>query len=305
MTYHSFFCLNSVSARHRKPKFQSRPQKQSKILKINQFLPPYLIFRIYFNMKKEYILFIDSGMGGLSTLGLVYKNLPTNFIYYADNKNAPYGNHTQHKIYKYLKEIVEFVRAKYNVLIVVLACNTATTSAIEKLREDFQGIRFVGTEPAIKLAYDLRFKKILIVATPTTLKQKKFKLLKGSFKVSINDLALSTFASSIEEYFSCGSIYSHFIMQKNIYYIAQKSRCSDCLVLGCTHYVLLQDKIALKSKIPVLNGNLGVLKQVVFWHEKLFLNKQSKPSIKFMVSNSSKTRIEIYKKIFYEILAKV
>lgn len=256
-------------------------------------------------MKKEYILFIDSGMGGLSTLGLAYKNLPTNYIYYADNKNAPYGNHTKDEVYRFVKNIVDEMKYKYNILIVVLACNTATTAAIERLRTHFKTIKFIGTEPAIKLGYKLDYKRILMVATPTTIKQKKYKHLMGSTNVYVKNLALPTFASSIENFMVTKSIYACFIMQKNIYQIAQKSRNSDCLILGCTHYVLIKHKISKITQKITLDGNFGVLKQVLFWHAKLFSKNTNRSSVKFVISGDLKAPTEIYKKIFHEILAKV
>lgn len=256
-------------------------------------------------MKKEYILFIDSGIGGLSTLSIAYKNLPTNYIYYADNKHVPYGNHTKDEIYEFLKQIVVSMLKKFKLIMVVLACNTATTSAIDKLRDKFKGIKFIGTEPAIRLAHKSNYKHILSVATPTTIKQKKYKHLESSLNVCIKNLALSTFASSIESYYISRSIYAYFIMQKNIYTIAKKSRSSDCLCLGCTHYVFVKDRLKKITKLPAFDGNFGVFKQVLFWHAKLSTRAQSKSTVIFFVSDPSSGTKEIYKKIFYEILAKV
>lgn len=255
-------------------------------------------------MKKDYILFIDSGIGGLSTLCKCYKKINANFIYFADNLNAPYGNHSQDEIYKFLENIILTLLKKYHISIVVLACNTATTSSINKLRRRFQELYFIGTEPAIMLAYNLNFKRILSVATPTTINQKKYKKLAKSIDATIKNLALPTFASSIEEYFVSKTIYSYFEMQKNIYKIASISRNFDCLVLGCTHYVTLKDKICKIASKPTLDGNDGVSKQVQFYHAKIYRQNNAKQSIKIMLSNNKNNLKQIYKKIFNEILAK-
>lgn len=256
-------------------------------------------------MKKEYILFIDSGVGGLSTLSKCYKVLPTNYIYFADNKHSPYGSHSDEEIFNYLEEIVCSVSKSYNIVFVVLACNTATTSAINKLRDRFFDVKFIGTEPAIKVCSDSGFKHILSIATPTTIKQPKYKKLVLSSKSKIKNLPLSNFASSIEEYFISKNFYSYFIMQKNIYKIAHTSKNFDCLSLGCTHYVLVKDFLSKIINIPAFDGNLGVLKQVLFYHAKFSKLKPQKPSIKFLVSDKKKTYPQIYKKIFQEILAKI
>ena len=256
-------------------------------------------------MKKEYILFIDSGVGGLSTLCEVYKVLPANYIYFADNKNAPYGNHTHDKIYEFVKEIIESVSKKYLVKMVVLACNTATTSSIKRLRSKFQTIKFVGTEPAIKLAYNKNNKRILSVVTPATSSQTKYKHLVSSLDAYIKNLPLKTFAKSIEDYYSKKQIWANFLMQKNIYTIAQKAKNFDCVVLGCTHYILAKDKICKIANLSAFDGNFGVSKQVLFWHAKIYNNFEINPHIKFLVSDKNKSTSQNYKKIFYEILAKV
>ena len=256
-------------------------------------------------MKKEYILVIDSGVGGLSTLSKIYKTLPANFIYFADNKNSPYGIHTEEQIFKFLESIVESVSKKYKLIMVVLACNTATTSSIIRLRDKFKTIKFIGTEPAIKLAYNNNFKKILSIATPATIKQKKYKDLTKSLNANIKNIALKTLASSIEASFCKNDFYANFDMLKNIYNIAYLSRKYDCLVLGCTHYVLIKDKIEQISQKIAFDGNIGVLNQVLLWYAKLSNKKQTFASIKFLNSMDNKSSNKIYKKIFYEILAKV
>lgn len=254
-------------------------------------------------MKKEYILFIDSGVGGLSTLCETYRVLPANFIYFADNKHSPYGNHSEDKIYKFLEDIVVSVSKTYSLIMVVLACNTATTSSIKRLRDKFKTIKFIGTEPAIKLGFKNNYKRILTIATPATIRQKKYKHLVNSLNANVKNLALKNFASNIENYFVHRSFCAYFNVLKNIYKIATSSRSSDCLILGCTHYVLFKNKIIQISKKPAFDGNLGVSKQVLFWHEILSETKQIKPTIKFLSSDNKSCPKEIYKKIFYEILA--
>ena len=149
-------------------------------------------------MKKEYILVIDSGAGGLSTLCEVYKRISANFIYFADNKNCPYGSHKKKEIFGFLKNIIDEVLKKYYVSLVVLACNTATTSSISKLRNAYPNLVFVGTEPAIKFASSLGYKKILMISTPVTAEQKKYIELKSSLDCEIVSLKMQGFANHIE-----------------------------------------------------------------------------------------------------------
>ncbi len=259
-------------------------------------------------MKKEYILFIDSGIGGLSTLVATYKKYPGNYLYFADNANSPYGAHTKAEIYGFLEKIINSITQKYNVRIVVLACNTATTSSIEKLRNKFNNLKFIGTEPAIKLAQKQQFKKILCLSTPATAKQKKYQVLKkqieqtGSIVVSHE---LNTFAKCIDNFYVADSTSARFEMRKNLYQIKALSENFDSIVLGCTHYCLVAREIELMTKKPIIDGNAGVAQQVFAMHTKysnnLINNKQ--PSVIFLFSDSSKTVKQKYKKIFKQILA--
>ena len=120
----------------------------------------------------------------------------------------------------------------------------------------------------------------------------------------IKSISPKTLAPSIEEYFVSKTIYSYFEMQKNIYKIASLSRNFDCLVLGCTHYVFLKDKICKISKKQAFDGNVGVSKQVQFFCAKNLKVSKTKSSVKFLLSNQQNSIKEIYKKIFNEILAK-
>ena len=291
MNNHSFFYWNSVSARHRNTIFLSK----TKILH----------FAYNFNMKKHYILFIDSGIGGLTTLCKCIKILPANYLYYADNNNAPYGNHNKTEIFNYLKSIISSLLEIYDIKIVVLACNTATTSAITKLRKTFNHITFIGTEPAIKLAEKLGFKNILCAVTPATLKQNKFKMLDKSLNAKTRHYASKTLAKSIESYYTNKSILNYFNLTKEIYSLARISKQYDCLVLGCTHYIFIKDKLKNLTRKPIIDGNIGTSKQLQKIYEILSPFKPSKLNIKFFVSNDKICPNEIYEKIFQETLAKV
>ena len=112
-------------------------------------------------MKKEYILVVDSGIGGLSILAQMLKLFNSNIVYFADNKHCPYGSHSRAEILNFLVKIIDKIRKKYNLKIVVLACNTATTSAILHLRKKYKDLVFIGTEPALNLANQLNYKQIL------------------------------------------------------------------------------------------------------------------------------------------------
>ncbi len=258
-------------------------------------------------MQKDYILFIDSGVGGLSTLSKVYKKMPANFLYYADNEHSPYGNHSANEIFEYLKNIINFLLKKYNIKLIVLACNTATTASIKRLRQHFCSIKFIGTEPALKLASNKGFKKILCASTPATLKQSRFIDLKNSIDATgakTIEYAAKTLASSIEKHLLFGTLSTSYNLKKELFKLATKAIKCDSIVLGCTHYVLVKSQIQNITQKHVFDGNFGVLKQVLF-ASNTAIETCDKPTIKFFVSNNQISAKENYKKIFLEILAKV
>ena len=98
-------------------------------------------------MKNKPIGIFDSGIGGLSVLAKIIEKLPTEeYIYYADTDNVPYGIKTNEQIKEYVKRAVDFLMDK-DVKAIVIACNTATSIAIEDLRRNYN-IPIIGIEPA-------------------------------------------------------------------------------------------------------------------------------------------------------------
>ena len=256
-------------------------------------------------MKKNYILFIDSGIGGLTTLCECVKNLNADYLYFADNDNAPYGNHTATEIYEFLKRIISSLLLKFNIKIIVLACNTATTSAIRKLRLEFSNIIFIGTEPAIKLAENNKYSKACCTVTPATSKQKQFKSLVKSSTIKIRLYMPKMLALCIEKYYTIKTIINFYNLYKELINISKNSKHCDCIVLGCTHYIFLKEHLCKLTRKKVFDGNQGVSKQLQKIYNNIPHSKNIKSTIKFFVSNNKINSKEIYKKIFQEILAKV
>ena len=109
-------------------------------------------------MKEEYkpIGFFDSGVGGISVLKEAVKLLPNeDFVYFGDSKNAPYGIRSINEVKALTFEAVNFLASK-DVKAVVVACNTATSAAIEDLRKHFRNIPVIGIEPALKPAVEYK-----------------------------------------------------------------------------------------------------------------------------------------------------
>ena len=134
-------------------------------------------------MKNNPIGFFDSGVGGLSVLREAISIMPNeNYIFFGDSKNAPYGTKSVEEVKKLRFKTAEFMMEK-KVKAIVVACNTATSAAIDDLREKYKDIPVIGIEPALKPAVKLNRKgNIIIMATPMTLREHKFVNLMDKYK---------------------------------------------------------------------------------------------------------------------------
>lgn len=217
---------------------------------------------------------LDSGIGGLTTLNEIIKLLPNeDYIYYADSKNNPYGSKSDDELFTIVDKIVKYF-IDNNVKLIVIACNTATTKCIKRLREKYSNMNFVGTEPAIKVACDNNYKKTLVMATLGTISSDRTKeLINNNIKDNekIYLLSCDGLANAIERN---NEKEIDTILNKllNNY----KNKNIDAIVLGCTHYPIIKDKI--QSFFPnstIIDGNIGVAKRVKqILEENNILNKK-------------------------------
>ena len=231
--------------------------------------------------KNNKIGILDSGIGGTTTLNEIKKLLPyEDFIYYADSKNNPYGSKSTEELYSIVKNIVDYLIEK-EVKLIVIACNTATTKCIEKLRENYKNILFVGTEPAIKVACDNNYKNTLVLATPGTIKSERIGELVNKNKKTNQNIYLlpcDYLANAIErnDNKEIDSLLYNYLtpyQNKNI----------DSIVLGCTHYPLIKDKIQSYFKDAVIiDGNIGVAKRVKYILEINDLLGNNKGNIEYI-----------------------
>lgn len=203
---------------------------------------------------KRPILFFDSGVGGLSTLFECVKILPNEkFFYYADEINMPFGNKMAKALTKSIEQTISNLISQTDPKVVVLACNTASALVLQRLRMCFKDILFVGTEPAVILALKT-YKKPLVLCTKITNEHSKIlnfcKIYKNVEVFCPKNLAFLVEQNAQE--------------LKNITQFLPKELkiCAtdfDCVVLGCTHYILVKKQISKYfNNIPVFDGNRGV-----------------------------------------------
>lgn len=254
------------------------------------------------DITKMPIGFFDSGVGGLSVLREAIKVLPNeDFIYFGDSKNAPYGTKTVDEVKKLTFNAVEFL-LKHNVKAVVIACNTATSAAIEDLRNSYKNIPIIGIEPALKPAVELNRKgKIVVMATPMTLAEKKFNDLMAKYKDASEMVSLP--CPGLVEYVEKGIVKGRELnnyLQKKLSIIDKREISS--VVLGCTHYPFVKEELSniLGEDVVIIDGSLGTsiqLKRKLIKNNSLNLeDKKGKVKIFNSLDNNEEI-IKISKKL--------
>ncbi|WP_201330836.1 glutamate racemase, partial [Lactobacillus nasalidis] len=130
-------------------------------------------------MSKEYadrpIGVFDSGQGGLTVLSRLVDLMPNeDYVFYGDSAHAPYGVKSKEEVYELARKVVEEMIARHQVKAIMIACNTATSAAADRLRQEYS-LPIIGIEPAVKPAAEENpGKTVVAMATPLTLREEKF-----------------------------------------------------------------------------------------------------------------------------------
>ncbi len=213
-------------------------------------------------MNTTKIGFFDSGIGGISVLSYARRRLPSaEFLYYADTDHVPYGTKSRDDIVRYSAAAVDFLVSR-GASAVVVACNTATSMAIARLRETYR-VPIVGMEPAVKPAAALYpGQSILVCATPVTIAGEKLHtLLEHNYTSDdLPDLVglpeLVTFAERgiFDRETVCG--YLETVIDRRKKYTA--------VVLGCTHFGYFRDSFrALLGDVDLIDGTKGTVNRLI------------------------------------------
>ena len=191
------------------------------------------------------IAFFDSGVGGISVLRQAVKLLPyEDFLFFGDSANAPYGTRPKQEI---LELTLGHAAAFHDrgIKALVIACNTATSAAINELRRIYTDIPVVGIEPALKPAALMSpHPTVLVMATPGTVNGNKFHDLLGHYSDKANVIPLG--CPGLMEYVEKGdtdgpgvTAYLTALLTPHL----EKTHV-DAIVLGCTHYPFLKGAIS-------------------------------------------------------------
>jgi len=203
----------------------------------------------------------DSGIGGTSIWKEIHHLLPNEkTIYLADSKNAPYGQKSKEEIIALSMKNTELL-LKMNCKLIVVACNTATTNAIEELREKYD-VPFIGIEPAIKPAVSHSKTQIIgILATQGTLNSALFNKTTEKYQ---NTKIIEQVGHGLVQLIENGGINSPEMTKLLHSYLTPMIEANiDYLVLGCSHYPYLipQIKKILPEHIHIIDSGEAVAKQ--------------------------------------------
>jgi len=222
-------------------------------------------------MDNRPVLFIDSGIGGLPyCIDFKNKNPNEKVCYLADNQNFPYGPREKDELTSILITLTEKVLKSINPKIIVLACNTATISALAALRHRYPQIPFVGTVPALKPAAKTTSSgKVGVLGTARTIGEIRSLGLVDE-TCDIHGIAAPELVDFVENHFEKADEKEKKEIVKK-YMDIFRHEGVDSVVLGCTHFLFLQDVFHKEGanpdytpQIEVFDSLKGITKRIEF-----------------------------------------
>lgn len=214
----------------------------------------------------------DSGLGGLTVLKELRKKYPKNdYVYIGDNKNIPYGNKSLDELIKLGQNLIDFLEEK-NVDLIIIACGTLSSNVIPFLKTNIKIIDVV--RPTIKYINENIKKKVTIFATDATIKSHIFR---DNLKYGCTEVACPLFVPMIEnDDIDIGKIVS---MVPN----------NDIIVLGCTHFPLIEKYLNNETinmgKIIELDENRGTSRLDIYFTD---INPKLEKNVKKIIDGDVK-----------------
>lgn len=227
----------------------------------------------------------DSGIGGLTVLKEAVKLLPNeDFLYYADTKHVPYGTKPKDEVRRYIFDAADFFAGK-GVKALVVACNTATSIAINDLRKRY-GFPIIGMEPAVKPALEkVDHRRILVLATPITVSEKKLHdlVVKLDSEQAVDLHALPGMVEFAEKFIFDEDIVIQYLLDEFAKYDLREY---SAVVLGCTHFIYYRKhfKRILPQGVEIIDGNIGTVNRLMTLLESRKLDCSRKGSLEFYCS---------------------
>lgn len=227
----------------------------------------------------------DSGFGGLHILKYLIKELPEyNFIYLGDTARVPYGTRSKKIVHQFTEQAVDFLFRK-NCGLVVLACNTASSDALRKIQREYlvknyPDRRVLGVLiPAAEEAVAKTRGRVGVIATPGTVSSGAFEreIKKLNPEIKVFQQACPLLVPIIEAGEEKNKITEIMLKQ---YLAPLLKKKIDTLILGCTHYGIVEKKIKkIAGNVEIISEEkilAGKLKDYLARHPEIVLSKNSK-----------------------------
>jgi glutamate racemase len=203
--------------------------------------------------KQNPIGVFDSGIGGLTVVKEIRERLPEEaIVYFGDSARVPYGTKSKKTILRFAEEDIGFLQ-KFQVKIIVSACFSVSSNALEELKGEFP-VPIIGMiDPGVNALSGKSSKKVGVIGTNATIESKAFeKKLKDKFKgIDIYSAACPLFVPLVEESLTDGEV-PELVAKKYLSPLIAKN--IDSLILGCTHYPLLHSVIR-----KVVGDKVGII----------------------------------------------
>jgi len=233
----------------------------------------------------------DSGLGGLTVLKVLSKELPKeSFIFFGDTAHVPYGNKSKENIKTFSNAIIKFL-LKYSVKMIVVACNTVSAVALSDIQKT-SNIPIIGVISPLKsyLKAHSRYKKIGIIGTENTINSKAYSKVIHNYnsKIEIYSLACPLFVPLIEEGLENHRI-AYIIAEEYLQPFLNKKL--DLLILGCTHYPIIKTTIKsiLSNKTIIIDSATITASEVKkYINNNNLYSKNKKQKIRAYVSDKPK-----------------
>ena len=235
------------------------------------------------------IVIYDSGVGGLTIYQRLVQRLAKavdqhSLVFVSDNEAYPYGTKTESQLLKRISQLADSITQTYNPDILVVACNTASTLALDSLRARLS-CEVVGVVPAIKPAALLsETNTIGLLATPATIKRDYTNDLIATFAkhCTVVKVGSSDLVEAAEAKLSGQQLDSALLAQVLQPFI--KCEEMDVLVLACTHFPILANEIsaAFKSNnrsVSVIDSGEAIAKRIINLSKRAAIESHPHPSI--------------------------
>lgn len=202
------------------------------------------------------VLILDSGVGGLTVLREARVLMPDRrFVFIADDAGFPYGGWAEDALSKRLVDLFGRLIEEHDPLTCVIACNTASTLVLDPLRSAYPQMTFVGTVPAIKPAAErTRSGLVSVLATPGTVKRQYTRdlITQWASKCEVQLVGSVALAALSEQYMRQGYVAEEAVRAEIApCFIEKDDRRTDIVVLACTHYPFLVNRMRKTAPWPV------------------------------------------------------